>query len=257
MSAALRRLFAALLAAAAVTACGSTINTPSPAQVATLADTTLLYNATLAAGASSFFSFATSRTQLVNINLASTMVGTTGPATPTALRMGLGVPSGIDCTPSEPAVLVTPALTAQIAKSLPAGTYCVRVSDPGAVPDDFRFAVRIVLDNEVATRSSPATEDFATSLAVGGTTSRTLSASSAGVVQLSLQALNGASAVGIGIGIPRVDGSGCFLAQSVVVSPGAGTQLAASVARGDYCAAVFDAGALTKPVTFTLQIIRP
>jgi hypothetical protein len=254
---ALRRQLAALLAASAVTACGSTISTPSPSSLAALTDTTMLYADKLAAGGSSFFSFATSKTQLVNINLASTMVGPTGPAAPTSLRMGLGVPSGTDCTLSEPAILVAPALTAQIAKSLPPGTYCVRVSDPGAVPDDFRFAARIVLDNEIPTRSSPATELFATSLAVGGTTARTLSASEAGVVQLSLQALDGASAVGIGIGIPRVDGSGCFLTQSVVVSPGAGTHLAASVARGDYCAAVFDAGTLTKPVTFALQIVRP
>lgn len=255
MSALIRRLLVTLLAASAVTACGSSINTLTPSDVAGLSDTTLLYADTLAAGGSSFFSFAVTRQQLVNIHLASTMVGPS--AVPTSLRMGLGVPNGFDCTLSDPAIVVAPALTAQIAKSLAAGTYCVRVSDPGAVPDTFGFAVRVVLDNGIATRASPATDLFATSLAVGGTTTRSLAASQAGVVTLTLQAVAGASSLGIGIGIPRVDGGGCFLTQSVVVPPGAGPQLAASVARGDYCVSVFDPGTLTKPVTFSLQIVRP
>jgi hypothetical protein len=77
-------------------------------------------------------------------------------------------------------------------------------------------------------------------------------------MSLTLQGLGaGASQLGIGIGIPRADGSGCFLTQSVVTAVGGTPQISASVERGQYCVRVFDPGVLANPVTFALQITFP
>jgi hypothetical protein len=73
--------------------------------------------------------------------LASVAVATTGAPTSHPLALGIGVPAGTDCAPTT-TLVTTPALVAQLTASLAAGTYCVRVSDPGGLPTTVTFAVR-------------------------------------------------------------------------------------------------------------------
>ena len=218
----------------------------------------ILFANSLSPGGRQFFSFVVDQPRTVNLTLASTMADFAGPATPTALSFGLGTPSGTDCALTSPAATVAPALLPQISLELTAGTYCVRVQDPGTMTGPLEFAVRIVIVVGQSVFASPGTDLFSTSLAVRGATSRNLFASRAGVVALTLQGLGGgASQIGVGIGIPRADGSGCFLTQSVLTSAGASHHIAASVTSGQYCVRVFDPGTLTNPVTFALQIEFP
>jgi hypothetical protein len=228
---------------------------PTPIEVT---DTILLFSNTLELGGSAFFSFIIDARRSVSVTFASTMASVTGPATPTPLGLGVGIPSGTDCTLSNPAMVVPPGLTEQITVELDAGTYCVRIADAGAMSGPLTFAIRLRIALGRPALPAPGTDLFATSLAVQGATSRSVQASQAGVVQLTLQGLGaGASQLGVGIGIPRADGSGCFLTQSLFTPPGASPQIAISVAAGQYCVRVFDPGTITNPVNFILKIDFP
>jgi hypothetical protein len=255
-----RSLAAGALAAGflAGPACSTTQTPLTPEQVGLFTDTILLFRQELQVGGSGFFSFLVSQKQAVSLTYASAMAGDTGPAVPAQLQLGLGVPSGTECVLTAPAVLVGPALTAQVVVEAEPGTYCARVADPGTLAAPLDVAVRILLSFGVAVQNAPATETVATSLAVGGTSMRTVTASATGTLTLTLQNLGeGAGPVGVGVGIPRVDGAGCYLTQSVTTGPGAGPHVSLTVSPGQYCAGVFDIGTLTKPTTYTLQIVRP
>jgi hypothetical protein len=259
MSASLRRfgsLAAAALMAWSMSACGS--SRPLGPTPVLPTDTTILFSNTLEVGGRSFFSFIIDQRRGVHVTFASTMVDVSGSATPVSLAVGLGTPSGTDCSLTNPASTMAPGLTAQIQIELDPGTYCVRVQDPGTMSRSLTFAVRInVLAGPVGL-PTPGSDIFATSLAVQGATSRSIEASQAGVIVLTLQGLGaGASQLGVGLGIPRADGSGCFLTQSLVASPGGAPQLALSVERGQYCVRVFDPGTLANPVAFQLKIDFP
>lgn len=251
------RPMAAALLACALSACGSSrpIGGPTPIEPT---DTAILFTETLSVGGRSFFSFVIDQRRALSLTLASTMASVTGPATPMPLRLSLGVPSGTDCVATEPAVTVAPALIAQIEREVEAGTYCARVEDPGTMSAPLTFAVRIVIAVGQVVRPTPGTDLYATSVAVQGATSRSVEASQAGIMRVTLQGLGaGAPQLGVGIGIPRADGSGCFLSLSVFTSPGGSPQIEVPVAAGQYCVRVFDPGTLITPVTFTLQIEFP
>jgi hypothetical protein len=247
---------AAAFLAIALSGCGS--SRPIGPTTIEPTNTSLLFTNTLAVGGRTFFSFILDQRRGVHVTFASTMADVTGPATPVPLALGLGTPGGEDCVLTNPAVTVAPALTAQIQVELEAGTYCVRLQDPGTLSAPMTFAVRIVVQAGVARLPTPGSDVFATSLAVQGATSRSVIASQAGVIVLTLQGLGaGVSQLGVGIGVPRADGSGCFLMQSIVTSASASPQLAASVEAGEYCVRVFDPGTLANPVAFQLRIDFP
>ena len=248
----------ATLAAAAVgaAACGDSVAAPTPSSG--VATRTLLFAGTLAPGASTFYSILMEETQVFSVTIASTTLGPTGPAQPTPASIGIGIPSGTQCALMSPAVTVAPGLVAQIAVQLNPGTYCVRIADVGLFPGPMDFAIRIVIGDATASTPAGATETFSSSLAIQGASSRTFTASQGGTVRLTLQSLGApATAIGLGIGIPRVDGGGCVLTQSVTTGPGAGPHITATVAAGIYCVRVFDTGTLPGPATFSVQIVYP
>lgn len=237
--------------------CGSSRPIGGPSVVEPT-DSTLLFSDTLAVGGRTFFSFIIDQRREVHVTLASTMVDIAGPATPVPLKFGLGTPSGEDCVVTHQAGTVAPALVPQIQVELNAGTYCARLQDPGTMSSPLTFAVRIRVVAGRSALPTPGTDIFATSLAVQGATSRTIEASQAGVIVLTLQGLGaGASQLGVGLGIPRADGSSCFLTQSIQASASSTPHLAASVEAGQYCVRVFDTGTLANPVAFQLKIDFP
>jgi hypothetical protein len=259
MNVAFRRLTvvaALVVSASGAAACGESITPPAGPSGPVV--TTVLFSGTLAPGASSFYSILLEQTQVLSVTVASTTLGPTGPAQPTPASVGVGIPSGTECALMSPAVTVAPALQAQVAVQLNAGTYCVRIADAGLFPAPMDFAVRIVMGQPPSGTPAGGTETFASALAIQGSSSRTFTASQAGTVRLTLQSLGGpATSVGLGIGIPRLDGAGCVLTQSVTTGPGAGPHLTAAVAPGVYCVRVFDPGTLPGPSTFSVQIVFP
>ena len=109
------------------------------------------------------------------------------------------------------------------------------------------------------TVTSPVTETFAGQFAVGGAAARSFSSASAGTATITLTQIGPPAdvTIGIGIGIPQSDGSGCYLTQSVTAGAAAAPQLTAAVEAGTYCVRLFDTGALTSQVAFSVTIVRP
>lgn len=117
--------------------------------------------------------------------------------------------------------------------------------------------------DETPTTSTPRTTasvTWSTTLANGGASSRSFKTTRNGTVSVTLQSLGGTTAslrVGLGLGIPLGDGSGCVLSRSVEATASATAQLELAVDAGSYCVQVYDPGTLTQPVGFTILLVYP
>ena len=107
--------------------------------------------------------------------------------------------------------------------------------------------------------TSPVTVTYSTGFGPRGSAARSFTASQAGTVSVTLVSAGPPSdvALGLGVGIPRADGAGCTLAQSVTTLAGAEAQIVISVDAGNYCVKVFDAGSLTDVVAVTVTLVHP
>ena len=105
--------------------------------------------------------------------------------------------------------------------------------------------------------ASPVTETFSSQLAVGGYASRSFNAAKAGTASVTLTSAGSSSTLklGLALGIPDGVGTGCLVTRSTETA--AGGQLSAAVDTGVYCVRVYDLGALTSAINFTVTIIRP
>ena len=118
-------------------------------------------------------------------------------------------------------------------------------------------------DDEAPTTPTPTptttTVVFSSNLAVGGASSRSFDVTRAGTVSATLTAVGNSTTlkVGLGIGIPFADGTGCVLSRSVETVPGTTAQLELSVDTGKYCLQIYDPGTLTGVVGFTINLVFP
>lgn len=119
-------------------------------------------------------------------------------------------------------------------------------------------------DGETTTSPTSTTgsgqETFTSQFGVGGSASRTIVASGAGEIALTLSAAGPPSdiALWLGIGIPAANNVGCHQTRTVLVSAAAPTpHLVATVDGGTYCVRVSDAGTMTGTVAFTVLISHP
>jgi len=218
-----------------------------------------LFAGTLSAGESTFYSFALAEAANVRVLLVS-LTGSSGALVPAAVGLGFGIPAGTGCPPTTSAN-AAPALASQISTSVAAGTYCVSIADIGNLTALTSFLIRMTQTPNSATAPTPAatTETFATTLAVAGSSSRAFTASQAGSVSVTLQSVGPPSSaiVGLGLGIPRADGTGCLLGMSLATGAGSAPQIVTNVDVGTYCVRAFDLGNLTNPVSFSVSIARP
>jgi hypothetical protein len=107
--------------------------------------------------------------------------------------------------------------------------------------------------------TSPVTETFSGQLSVGGTASRSFTSATSGTATLTLTQIGPPAdvTVGFGIGIPQADGAGCHLTQSLQTGASPTPQFTVTVEAGSYCVRLFDTGALTSQVAFSVTIVRP
>lgn len=99
--------------------------------------------------------------------------------------------------------------------------------------------------------------EFTSEVPPNGGASRTFEVGSPGPIAVTLIATTPAgTTLGVGIGIPRGDGS-CALQASVRTTAGSAAQLAIAADTGTYCAKVYDPGTLAAPAPFTISISRP
>lgn len=105
-----------------------------------------------------------------------------------------------------------------------------------------------------AASSSAATFTFASSFTATGSASRSFEQLATGEVGLTLTAASPDVRLGIGIGIPRPDGSGCNLTRAVDVTVGGAPQLTVTAEPGVWCVRVYDVGFVPERVTFALEV---
>jgi len=109
------------------------------------------------------------------------------------------------------------------------------------------------------TVTSPVTELFSGQFVPGGSAARAFTAASAGTVSITLSQLGPQTGlvVGLGIGIPQSNGSGCLMTQIMEAGASTSPQLTVQVDAGTYCVRLHDLGTLTSQVAFTVTIVRP
>ena len=105
-----------------------------------------------------------------------------------------------------------------------------------------------------AASSSAATFTFASSFTAKGSASRSFEQLATGAVGLTLTAASPDVRLGIGLGIPRPDGSGCNLTRAVEVAVGGAPQLTVDAEPGVWCVRVYDIGFVPERVTFALDV---
>jgi hypothetical protein len=192
----------------------------------------------------------------VNITLASlTDSGNANSTLTTPVGLGIGIPdSAGGCTHSSENRAAAPALTAQVSNSATTGAHCVDIYDVGNLSGNVDFAVRITIAPSSNTSATAVTETFASTLAVQGTASRAFTVAKAGTVSVTLATLAAAAEVGLGLGIPRSDGTGCLLYTSLNTVAGATAQITGSAEAGTYCVKLYDVGNLTRGTVFSVTI---
>ncbi len=213
----------------------------------------------LAPGGVSFYSFPVFEDGGVRLTLASVTNGRNGPAIPATLFLGLGIPSGTGCATFVD-VPASPDLVPQIdGYGVRPGTYCARVEDRGSLSATANFAVRLIYPNPpTIAAADPRTETFSSILPMQGAAARTITATQAGQLTVTLQSLGGGiTQVGLGVGIQRFDGT-CAFTRSVEASPGSSPQITIGIPAGfDYCVRVYDLGTLTAPISFSIALGIP
>ena len=103
--------------------------------------------------------------------------------------------------------------------------------------------------------TSPSTITWTTLMYPRGSASRTLDVTQAGTVFVTLQSTP--LPVGLGIGVPQANGSGCRATLSITATSANAPQLTTSVEEGRYCVVVFDVGELTDQIAVTVQVVQP
>lgn len=104
------------------------------------------------------------------------------------------------------------------------------------------------------------TQVFNGSLALNGSTFYSFTTTQTGTISFVLTkvqvgGVDVTDQVTLGLGSPRQ--TDCAVSTSVAAAAGIGTLLSGSQGPGVYCVRVWDAGILTKPVTFSVNINRP
>lgn len=138
----MKRIVCCVLVATLATACGKDTPASTPTTPTTIAPPTVteVWEATLAVGATRFYSYSVPQNGTVNITLASLTEG--GVDAATQVNIGTGFPAGTGCSAASTSaygVSESPAISATQAP----GVYCVKVIDSGTltVPIAFRILI--------------------------------------------------------------------------------------------------------------------
>jgi len=112
------------------------------------------------------------------------------------------------------------------------------------------------------TPNLPSTEMFSGTLSVGESSFYSFTVAATGNVSITLASLVPVApgpavntVMGLGVGTPN--GTECSVTNSVTTAPGLTAQLVNSLTAATYCAKIYDLGALTAPVDFTVRIVHP
>ena len=105
--------------------------------------------------------------------------------------------------------------------------------------------------------TTPVTVSFPGAVGPGGTVSRTFYVQIPGTAVAAVSGISPATALAVGLGIPRADGAGCLLAHSSTASSGTSADISAPVSVGTFCVQVFAPAQSAGAVTFTVTLQHP
>jgi hypothetical protein len=241
----------------AVTGCDTgTPTTPTtPGQVVTSA--TQVLSGTMNPGESAFRGFTLPGTQPLHITFGSLTNSAGLPLGSTmTLKFGLETPVGSSVCDPLVSLSAAAALTAQINVTASSGSYCVSLTDTGGLAVTANYSIRIIYGTP-SDASSSGTISYSSTVLPAGFTTRNFAAAVAGSAAITMDSFSpgSVSSLGLGIGFPRNDGSGCEVSTAINATPGG--QLTAPVDAGLYCVKVFDPGTLTGTANFALRILHP
>lgn len=109
---------------------------------------------------------------------------------------------------------------------------------------------------DVTPITTPVNVSFPGVVGPGGTVSRSFFAQIPGTATAALSGISPVTALTIGIGVPRADGTGCLLTVSAVAG-GDSAQVSTGVAVGTYCVQVFAPPQTASAVNFSVAITHP
>lgn len=110
-----------------------------------------------------------------------------------------------------------------------------------------------------APTTSGSTSVFSGSIVTGGTATRSFDAAAAGTATATFEFLDqGGVPLQLGLGIPRLSGSGCFLSRAVTVTAGPGSSVSTPVEPGAFCVQLADTtGQVARVAAFRVTISAP
>jgi hypothetical protein len=174
------------------------------------------------------------------------------------LQIDISTWDGSDCTALD-SVVTTPRLTAQLQRFLAAGTYCVKVSDPGTLTGTLGAIIKIAYPAPKLFTGTVSPVTFTSVLPPRGTVSKSFVLSTEGQINVTLNSVGSSpsTVVALGLGVVGTDNTVCTLTNVIRTTPGSTPQLSAKADAGSYCAAVIDEGAIAAPANFTMTISHP
>jgi hypothetical protein len=105
--------------------------------------------------------------------------------------------------------------------------------------------------------TTPVTATFTGVIGPGGTLSRSFTAQLPGTARAVVSGITPATALSLGLGIPRPDGAGCLLAYSTVSGNLSAAEIAAVVDAGVFCMQVYAPAATAETVRFEVSLTHP
>lgn len=115
-------------------------------------------------------------------------------------------------------------------------------------------------DTSQTAASPTTTEEFQSTVGVGGSKFYSFTTSTYGTIQLTLTAVSGTvvpPTVMLGLGLGQPSGTDCATTTTVNTAAGTTPQVAGAYAAGVYCAKVSDIGNLFGPASFDVTVAYP
>ena len=214
----------------------------------------------LGPGASTIATLSVANDTTVQVMLAGEALTSSVATMSVPLKVDIGTFTldGLDCE-AQDSVVTEPRLKAQLQRYFKAGVYCVKISDPGNLPETVGVILRVSYPTPKFFNGTVSPVTFASTLPVKGSVTKTLTTSTEGTIDVTLTSMGSQpnAVVGLGIGVVPSTSAECTLTKIVRIKAGTTPQISEKVDAGSYCVGLTDVGNLTNQTTFSLTIVHP
>jgi len=242
---------------ALLSGCNKTDTSTTPSATST-AVTINVFGGPLDPGGSTIYTVTLDADSTLQVNLAGEQLADPIRTVSVPLQIDISTWDGTACTILDSTV-TEPRLQAQLQRFLRAGTYCVKISDPGTLTQTVGGILRVSFPAPKLFVGTVAPVTFSSLLPQRGTVSKSFVLSTEGTIDVTLNSIGNSpnTLMGLGLGVVASDNTVCTLTTIIRTKPGTTPQLSARADAGPYCAAVIDDGNLTAATNFTMTIAHP